>query len=182
MAMRMLAAGGVDVVDDGARPADAANPHGYFEDARAKRLRDDATWLTGCVGRAVKIVLPLLPYVPRGIACDVIVLRRALGDVLASQRALLALAGSPPSDAGGDEATLAASFERSFAAAAAWWNGRPDVRTLNLDYDAVVGDPASAAGSIAEFLARPLDRRAMARAVDRVLSRGRRLVAEGARS
>jgi hypothetical protein len=171
MAMRMLAAGGMDLVADGSRPADAGNPHGYFEDDRTKRLRQDASWLRACAGKAVKIVLPLLPCVPRDLACDVVVLRRPIAEVLASQRALLELRGlaaGPEADA-----SLAAAFARSEREAERWWSGRSAVRTVELDYAAALDDPAGSAARLAAFLARPLDTAAMAAAVDAGLGRHR---------
>jgi hypothetical protein len=171
MAMRMLAAGGLPIVADGARPADAGNPHGYFEDLRVKRLREDAAWLASCGGRAVKIVLPLLPHVPRELCCDVIAVRRPIAEVLASQRELLALAGVPSEP--GDDAVLASAFARCEAQAIRWWSGRQAVRVLEVEYAGVVCDPTAASRRIAGFLERGLDAAAMAAAVDPSLHRHR---------
>jgi len=41
MAMQMLHAGGMPVLADGVRTADADNPRGYFEFERVKALRTD---------------------------------------------------------------------------------------------------------------------------------------------
>ena len=38
MVMRMLEAGGLEIVTDGVRVADDSNPRGYYEDERVKRL------------------------------------------------------------------------------------------------------------------------------------------------
>ena len=47
MAMKMLEAGGLEVVEDGQRTADIDNPKGYYEDERVKELAemDDKSWL-----------------------------------------------------------------------------------------------------------------------------------------
>ena len=50
LVMQMLAAGGVPLLTDEARPPDADNPRGYFECVAVKRLPDDARWL---ISRAV---------------------------------------------------------------------------------------------------------------------------------
>jgi len=45
MMMRMLQAGGMPVVTDNLRPADADNPNGYYEFEPVKHLSRDASWL-----------------------------------------------------------------------------------------------------------------------------------------
>ncbi len=71
MLMQMLAAGGLEIVTDGLRQADASNPRGYFEDRRVKALARDAGWLGEAEGKAIKVVAPLITaaasLVPPGI-------------------------------------------------------------------------------------------------------------------
>jgi hypothetical protein len=64
MMMQMLAAGGIEPYTDGARAADEDNPRGYFEHHNATRLHEDASWIAGVRGKAVKIVAHLLPVLP----------------------------------------------------------------------------------------------------------------------
>lgn len=166
MAMRMLAAGGLGVVDDGHRAPGPANPHGWFEDARVRRLREDASWLRREVGRAVKIVLPLLPAVPADLPLDVLRLHRPLGEVLASQRRVLALDGPARSADAGEDGLLAAAFERAGTDADRWLGGHPDARVLGIALADALAAPSGTARRVAEFLALPLDRAAMASAID----------------
>lgn len=172
MAMRMLGAGGVELLVDGRRPADAGNPHGYFEHGAVRCLHEDASWLARHPGRAVKIVVPLLPWVPVGLRCDVVWMRRPLAEVLASQRALIAQDGS--AESGADEASLIAAFRRADEAAERWAHGRAEVRVLALAAEDVVHAPDEAAARLEGFLRRRLDRRAMAQVVDPPLLRSRR--------
>ena len=91
--MQMLAAGGLPVQSDDERPPDRHNPRGYLEYAPVKRLRDDASFLGGAVGRVVKVVVPLvcaLPVrLPNGVALDyrVVLVTRDPREVVASQDA-----------------------------------------------------------------------------------------------
>ena len=57
MAMKMLEAGGLDVVTDGVRQADESNPRGYLELEAVKALDKDGStaWLKDARGKAVKI-------------------------------------------------------------------------------------------------------------------------------
>lgn len=171
MAMRMLGAGGVELVVDDGRPPDAGNPHGYFEHGAVRRLHEDASWLARKPGRAVKIVVPLLPWVPVGLRCDVVWMRRPLAEVLASQRALLAQDGS--AESGVDEPSLVAAFRRADEAAERWAHGRAEVRIIELAAEDVVRAPDEAAARLEGFLRRRLDRRAMAQVVDPPLLRSR---------
>jgi hypothetical protein len=52
MAMKMLQAGGIEVLTDGVRQADESNPKGYFELEAVKELdkAGDTAWLKGARG------------------------------------------------------------------------------------------------------------------------------------
>lgn len=171
MAMRMLGAGGVPLVDDGRRAPSPSNPHGWFEDARVRRLREDASWLRGVVGSAVKIVLPLAAAIPTDLPCDFVWMRRPIAEVLESQRRMLAGGASEPWGASGpgDDEILARAFERSMEEFARLRDD--DRHVLELEYGGVLSDPDRAAGSLAGFLGEPFDRVAAARAVDPSLGR-----------
>ena len=62
--MQLLDAGGIAVVTDNLRTADADNPRGYYEFEKVKRLKNDASWLPDARGKAVKIVSQLLFDLP----------------------------------------------------------------------------------------------------------------------
>ena len=53
MMMRMLEAGGIELIADNIRKADEDNPHGYFEFEKVKKIKDDSSWLdaagAGCL-------------------------------------------------------------------------------------------------------------------------------------
>ena len=59
--MQMLAAGGLPILADETRAADADNPRGYLEYEAAKRPDAGTGWLLDARGKAVKIVAQLLP-------------------------------------------------------------------------------------------------------------------------
>jgi hypothetical protein len=181
MMMRMLGAGGVELLADGARPADDGNPHGYFELSRVKRLRVDAGWLRDVPGKAVKIVSPLLRWVPASLPVDLILMRRDLGEILASQHALLARRAAPapargrPLPSSDDE--LAALFVKHQLELRAWIAARREVRVVEVEHGDAIRDPAGAAARVRAFLGLALDRDAMVRAVDPRLYRSRHLAA-----
>jgi len=72
MLMQMLVAGGLTPLTDGAREADEDNPLGYLEYETVKQIARHRDWLAGARGKVVKIVAPLLSYVPEDTPCRVV--------------------------------------------------------------------------------------------------------------
>jgi hypothetical protein len=172
MLMRMLDAGGVDIVTDGVRRADVDNPHSYFEFERVKQLhRDpDKSWLADCRGKAVKIVSFFLKDLPGPYHYAVIFMRRDLRELIASQNVMLARRGESSDTSDERMETL---YREHLEAVGRLLAGARHFRTLEVDYRDVVAAPLEHAQRIAAFLGRPLDVHAMAAAVDAELYRNR---------
>jgi hypothetical protein len=171
LVMQMLAAGGMPVCTDAARPADADNPRGYFELAAVKRTRIDASWVAGAAGRAVKVVHALVPWLPPRGAYRFVDVRRDWAEVLASQRCLLERAGTPVDAC--DDARLAALFEAQREAALRWVRRSVAAPLLRLEHADLLADPARAAARLNAFCGGGLDAAAMTGAVDPRLHRQR---------
>jgi nucleotide-binding universal stress UspA family protein len=171
MMMQMLAAGGMPVLTDSARPPDADNPRGYFEFEPAKRTARDAAWLAGAAGKAVKLVHVLLPDLPRGYEYRVLFMQREMDEVLASQRAMLQRLGRRGADLSPER--LAAAFSEQLRRVQEWLARQPHVSVLTLDYREVIEHPLGVSRRINEFLGGALDPAKMAAAVDPLLYRQR---------
>jgi hypothetical protein len=169
--MQMLQAGGLPPLTDGTRPADPDNPRGYFEYEPVKRLRQDASWVGGAVGRAVKVVHLLLPDLPPGHEYRALLMRRDLAEVVRSQRVMLERSGKKGAALGDEQ--LAAVFAQQLAKVEAWLAAQPHFRVLEVPHRDAVTDPAAVAARVADFLGGGLDVEAMARAVDPALYRQR---------
>jgi hypothetical protein len=74
--MMMLEAGGMPVLTDHIRTADADNPKGYYEFERVKAIERDQAWLKEADGKAVKMISALLKYLPQNYAYRIIFMRR----------------------------------------------------------------------------------------------------------
>lgn len=172
MMMRMLQAGGLEIVTDSGRPADRSNPLGYFEDERIKRLRDgDHEWLDSAIGKAVKVVSPLLRYLPARHAYKLIFMLRSIDEIVASQRRMLSRNGQ---DAGeGSDQELAAVYRKHLKEVEAWLVNQREWDTTYVRYRDVIDDPQGSAIRISRFLARQLDQHSMVGAVDPSLYRER---------
>jgi hypothetical protein len=172
MAMKMLDAGGMPIVTDGVRSADISNPNGYYEFEPVKDLqRGDAAWLGDARGKAVKIVSPLLTYLPESFDYQVIFMRRPLAEIVASQHAMLDARGS---ERGSDESRSAELYAGHLAQVERFLQRRRCFSTVMIEYAQVLADPRGQAERIQAFLGRPLDTARMAAVADPALHRNRR--------
>jgi hypothetical protein len=170
--MQMLDAGGLPLLTDGLRAADADNPRGYFEYEPVKATERDASWLVIAQGKAVKVVSALLAHLPRGFEYRIVFMRRPIAAILASQREMLVRRGHPAPDATTDT-RLAELFARHTADAAAAIERATGMRALYVDYPAVIEEPEAAAKNVSAFLGGGLDTARMAAVVDPALRRQR---------
>ena len=119
MMMQMLEAAGLEVATDGRRAADADNPKGYYELDAVKRLREDSSFLQSIVGQAVKVVAPLLSFLPPEYDYRVIFMERDLDEIMASQRSMLdRVAGGDVRES--DDEALARAYGHQLAQVRRW--------------------------------------------------------------
>ena len=123
MMMAALKAGGIAIVTDQIRIADDDNPKGYYEFEPVKKLQEgDYSWLPETRGKAIKVISALLTDLPDGYTYKLIFMRRAMPEILASQRKMLVNRGEDP-DAINDE-DMAAYFEAHLGEIIAWFHAR----------------------------------------------------------
>ncbi|MEM9410404.1 MAG: alkaline phosphatase family protein, partial [Planctomycetota bacterium] len=89
MMMQMLTAGGLTSFTDNVRDADESNPKGYFESEKVKKLPYVNHWLGDCNGKVLKVVAPLISYLPQKFNYRVILMIRDIGEVVESQEKML---------------------------------------------------------------------------------------------
>ena len=178
MAMKMLEAGGMELVVDNIRTADEDNPKGYYEDERVKDLAEmkDKEWLDGARGKVIKVVSSLLNYLPESNAYKVVFMRRNLHEVLASQAKMLDRRGEASQT---DDQALLTMYESHLEKVQFQLRFRPYFEAIYLDFASVVAEPEREARRIAAFVGGGLDVDRMAAAVDGSLYRNRR-TADGA--
>ncbi|MFP3940728.1 MAG: sulfotransferase family protein [Thermoanaerobaculia bacterium] len=172
MAMKMLEAGGLELVTDHQRTADVDNPKGYFEDERVKDLAEaeDASWVTEARGRAIKVVSSLLPHLPRELNYRLLFMRRHLEEVVASQNKMLERRGETSETPDDRMMELYAGHLRRVDA---MLRHAPHFRWIDLHYSSVLERPSEAAERVRNFLGMDLDVERMAGAVDEGLYRNR---------
>jgi len=171
MLMQILAAGGIPPLTDNLRQPDEDNPRGYFEYEPATHLLQENTWVANARGKVVKLVLPLVPFLPPGEAYKLVIIQRDFTATLASQRRMLSRLGREEGQADLNEDELMREYGAQEHRVANWLDARPQIATLPLDYDAVLRDPSGTAAQIAGFLSRSFDTGAAAQAIDPALKR-----------
>ena len=172
MMMKMLEAGGLDVVTDNIRKPNEDNPKGYYEFERVKKLPDgDTAWLDQAEGKVVKIISQLLMSLPEGYTYHVLFMRRHIEEILASQRRMLERRGEDPDKV--DDAEMAQLFAKHLEKVFAWMDRQPYVHYLEVDYNRALADPQPTAERINEFLGGELDVEKMVGVVDPSLYRQR---------
>ena len=169
--MQMLKAGGIPPLTDNLRAPDENNPRGYFEFEPVKRLRADQSWLDQARGRAVKIIHLLVRELPIDgrFQYRVILMKRPMEEILASQRVMLEGEGKTS----GDSNLLARTFQDQLSQLEEWLRAQPNFVLLLVNYHDLLENTAATADKIDNFLGGGLDVDAMTRVVDPALYRQR---------
>ena len=173
MMMRMLEAGGLEIVQDAIRKPNEDNPKGYYEFERVKKLPEgDVEWLATARGRVVKVIAALLIHLPQSYTYKVLFMRRRMSEILASQRKMLLRRGEDPNQV--DDVEMTRLFEQHLAQVYAWMDQQANVDYIDVSYNKMLEDPSRLIEEIQAFLGQALDTSAMAAVVEPTLYRQRR--------
>ncbi|EKD79478.1 MAG: hypothetical protein ACD_41C00058G0003 [uncultured bacterium] len=168
--MKMLEAGGMKPLIDDIRTADVDNPKGYYEFERVKQLPQDTGWLPEAEGKVVKMVSMLLYELPKDYQYKVIFMRRAMPEILASQKKMLLRRNA---DMHIDDAEMKELFEGHLKNMLAWLQTQPHLTALEIWYNDVMKQPAVEVQKINQFLGGNLKEADMISVVDETLYRNR---------
>jgi hypothetical protein len=173
MMMKILDAGGLPPLTDHIRTADTDNPKGYYEFERVKQLiKGDTAWLPEAQGKAVKVIAIFLPHLPTEFNYRIIFMRRAMPEILASQREMLIRRGEDPDKIGDEE--LARLYEKHLHHVNTWLNAQTHVQRIDAHYNQLLQNPAAEIERINQFLGNSLDFEKMVEVVDPSLYRQRK--------
>jgi len=164
MMMQILAAAGIAPHTDNQRAADPDNPRGYYEHSSAMRLHQDTAWIPEARGKALKVVAPLLLYLPPSEQYRLIFMHRPLDEVVASQHAMLQRLRRSGGRLNG--ADLGRAFTSQLVRIQNWLERRPEIPVLAVGYADTIAAPAGTAIRLARFLGDPFDVFAAGAAID----------------
>jgi hypothetical protein len=170
--MQMLSAGGLPALTDNLRLPDESNPRGYLEFESVKRLRDDRTWLGQARGHAVKVIHLLLRELPIDGTYHyrVILMKRPIKEVLASQRTMLHRQGKVSAD----DVVLEKIYVSQLEQVEAWLREQSVLSFVPIEYHQVINHPLEIAKGLKAFLQKEdLNLEAMIATVDPQLYRQR---------
>jgi hypothetical protein len=167
MMMKMLQAGGFELLVDGIRSADEDNPRGYFEYEKVKRLHQDSSWIHEARGKVLKVVSPQLPHLPAGYQYRVVFMERRLEEIIQSQNAMLHRRGQ---QAAADDGKTRALFVRHLAQVGSWLAAQKNFLTCRISFNSMLAAPEEEVQRLFDFLGRG-DRNSMVQVIDRSLYR-----------
>jgi hypothetical protein len=173
MMMKMLEAGGIQVVTDGEREADVDNPKGYFELERIKDLEKetDKSYIRDARGKVLKVISFLIKDLPDDNDYRVIFMRRDLDEVLASQNKMIDRLGT--TDTTAQDEAMKEAYRNDIVRVRLLCKKRRNFELIETHYKSTIETPAETARAVNEFLDGRLDEAKMLAAVDSSLYRNR---------
>jgi hypothetical protein len=172
MMMKMLEAGGMQILTDNVRSADENNPMGYYEFERVKKLKDgDITWVETAQGKAIKVISALLEQIPRDFHYKIIFMRRDMNEILASQKRMLEIMGQ--SNGNLSDGQLATIYNKHLASIEGWLARQTNLEVIYVNYNSLLKDPNQYLMQLQTFLRGNLDIEKMRGVIDRNLYRQR---------
>jgi hypothetical protein len=168
--MQMLHSGGVEVLTDSVRAADADNPRGYYELEKVKQIKQSSAWLPEARGKAFKMVSQLLYDLPPSERYRIVFMERDFDEMLLSQEKMLQRLGRKA--APHDEITR--SYLLHLERLHRWLAQQQNMAVLRVSYNDLLERPGQEARRVCEFLGGKASAEGMAASVDASLYRNRK--------
>jgi hypothetical protein len=173
MMMKMLEAGGLPILTDNLREADANNPKGYYEFERVKEMPNgDYGWIPEAGGKVVKIVTGLIMNLPSNTRFKVVFMQRAMKEVLSSQKKMLGRLGREDDNV--EDEKMKKIYQEHLKQVNAWIAKQPNIEVLYVNYNTMLENPLESLQKVNEFLGGGMDMNVMAGVVDKELYRERK--------
>ncbi len=128
--MSLLQQSGFSIISDNHRSADEHNPRGYFEWEELKNISDSSKSLMDTHGKTIKVVAPLLPYLPADRAYRVIWMDRPTLELILSQAKMK----GEPTDLQNFPFRKGQQLEEEKKRLQTWLNQQPNVEWIEISY------------------------------------------------
>lgn len=169
MMMKMLESGNMQLVKDNIREADIDNPNGYYELEKVKELENDNSWLGCALGKAIKIVSPILQHLDNNHRYKIIFMVRNLDEILASQRRMANRLATGEDNI--QDNLLKHQYTLHLQEIEKWDEQNENIDILYVDHSTAINDPSKVVDSVCNFLGHELNREEMVSVVDSSLYR-----------
>ena len=168
MMMQMLAAGGLEIHTDNKREPDENNPKGYFEADVVKSMATENAWVRDCRGKVIKVVAPVVPYLPQDERYRVVFMQRDIKEIVSSQNRMLGRLDKKGGDIE-EERLRELSLQQALLANRLFVSHRNAL--LPVSYASALEEPEKVARQVAQFFGMEMDISAMVSAIDPSLHR-----------
>ena len=172
MMMKMLEAGGLEILTDDVREADEDNLKGYYEDERVKALHVDNEWVGEAEGQVIKVISYQLKHLPVDHEYRIIFMERKIPEVLESQKKMMIRRGEPADDV--PDGLMTGIFQKHLDETYDWLSSQPNMSVLYISYNDSLQNPAPTVSQVNRFLGGKLNTDNMMTIVDPRLYRQRK--------
>ena len=170
--MQMLKAGGLEILHSDNRIADESNPQGYYEHEKIKELGKNSSWFAKATkGKAAKVILQLLNFLPRQESYRLIVMQRDLDEIIQSQTKMFEREGK---DSHSYVDRLKKTYAKQVRLSEQSLTKLQNCEACVVNYAEAVKNPLQTARRVNRFLDNSLNEEAMAAVVKENLYRERK--------
>ena len=148
--MQVLSALDIEVFCDNQRPPDKSNPKGYFEHQIVKNIENDSSWMEQVKGKAIKIISPLLIYLPLNFTYKIIFMNRNYDEIIKSQEKMLSENRKPESKIKPED--LKIIFDKNSAQAKKWIRNNTGIKSIEIMHSMLLKHPENEIMKIRNFL------------------------------
>ena len=117
------------------------------------------------------MITALLKHLPKKHKYDLVIMRREISEILASQRKMLERRGEDPNKVNDKE--MAELFSMHFNEVLEWIGQQKNIRSLEISYNQLLQDPEAQIDQLNQFLGGELDTAGMLTKIDPKLYRQR---------
>lgn len=149
LVMQLLQKSGIELFTDNLKAADEFNPKGYFESEIAKSLSFKREWLSGVVGKAIKIPCDLIEYLPENYNYKIIYIKRDFNEILKST--MKTKAGLNDNFLNSFPTKLAETYENYDRIVNDLISLRPMAEVLRLDYNSLILEKSDSLKTLLSF-------------------------------
>ncbi len=168
--MKILDSLKIEILSDGIRKSDINNPKGYYEFEKVKKIHKDSSWINSAKGKAIKIVSPLLRFLPSNVNYKIIFVKRNLNEILMSQKKMLE--NLETEDKISEELMLK-SFKDHLKKTEDWINSQKNISAVYINYNELLNNPSEECIKLKKFLNRDINSKHITKVIDKKLYRNR---------